>query len=122
MRAVTTRTAAVALDLTERRLANILSRYPVRSLQRGQRGQARRIPLQTVEYLAVTLEIEALLGIPLAAALKLADRTLENSGHLETPTAWLNVDLESIRHTVLSRLATAVEEVVPPRRGRPPSR
>ncbi len=121
MRAVTTRTVAHALGLTDRQVANILSRYPVRALSRGRQGQSRRIPVQTVEHLALALELEAALRDPLTTALSLADRLMaEGTGHIESDEVLLHVDLPALRSRVMARLAQAVEESVPIARGRPP--
>ncbi len=122
MRAVTSRTIAHALEVPERRIANILSRYEVRGITRGQRGQARRIPVTTAEHLALTLTLEDTLGIGTAHSLRLADRLLSHgTGHIDGELVFLHVDLPALREQVHRKLASAIEEYVPPRRGRPTS-
>ena len=125
MRAVTTGTAAFVLGVPKKDLDNILSRHVVTGFERGTRGLARRISLASIEQVAVAIDLARDFSIPIPVALTLADRALvSREGIITSPGGHLAIhaDLDRIRRDLHSRLAEAIEDVIPPRRGRPASR
>lgn len=123
MRAVTTGTAAFALGIAKKDLDNILSRYPVRSFERGRQGSARRLSLASIEQVALAIDLARDFSIPIPTALVLAEEALAShegviasqGGHLA-----IHVDLDRIRRELQAKLTEAIEYMIPPRRGRPP--
>jgi hypothetical protein len=116
MRAVTTGTAAFALGITKKDLDNILSRYGVRGFERGRQG---------VEQVALAIDLTRDYSIPVPTALLLAEEALSShEGVITSPGGHIaiHVDLERIRRDLQAKLAEAIENIIPPRRGRPPTR
>jgi len=125
MRAVTTGTAAFALGIPKKELDNILSRYEVRGYERGRQGVARRLSQASIEQVAVAIDLTRNYAIPAPTALLLAEEALSSrEGVIPSPGGHLaiHVDLERIRRELQAKLAEAIENVIPPRRGRPPTR
>lgn len=125
MRAVTTGTAAFALGVTKKDLDNILSRYPIRGFERGRQGQARRLSLASIEQVAIAIDLAHDYAIPVPTALLLAEEALSSpEGVILSPGRHLalHVDLDRIRRDIQAKLTDAIERVIPPRRGRPPTR
>lgn len=125
MRAVTTGTAAFALGITKKDLDNILSRYDVRGFERGRQGVARRLSQASIEQVAVAMDLTRDYSIPVPTALLLAEEALSSrEGVVTSPGGHLaiHVDLERIRRDLQAKLAEAIENIIPPRRGRPPAR
>jgi len=125
MRAVTTGTAAFALGISKKDLDNILSRYPVRGFYRGQRGVARRLSVVSIEQVALAIDLAREYSIPTPTGLLLAEEALSSrEGVITTPSGHLAIhaDLERVRRDLYAKLTEAIEYVIPPRRGRPPTR
>jgi hypothetical protein len=125
MRAVTTGTAALALGIHKKDLDNILSRYHVRGFERGRQGVARRLSQASIEQVALAIDLTRDFSIPTPTALLLAEEALSSrEGVITSPGGHLAIhaDLERIRHDLQAKLAEAIEYVIPPRRGRPPTR
>lgn len=125
MRAVTTGTAAFALGIPKKELDNILSRYAVRGFERGRQGVARRLSQASIEQVALAIDLTRDYSIPVPTALLLAEEALSSrEGVITSPGGHLaiHVDLERIRRDLQAKLAEAIENVIPPRRGRPPVR
>lgn len=125
MRAVTTGTAAFALGIPKKELDNILSRYSVRGYERGRQGVARRLSQASVEQVALAIDLTRDYAIPVPTALLLAEEALSSrEGVITSPGGHLaiHVDLVRIRRDLQVKLAEAIENVIPPRRGRPPAR
>jgi len=125
MRAVTTGTAAFALGITKKDLDNILSRYPIRGYERGRQGVARRLSLASIEQVALAIDLTRDYSIPVPTALLLAEESLSSrEGVVSSPGGHLAIhaDLDRIRRDLQAKLAEAIEHVIPPRRGRPPTR
>ena len=119
MRAVTSATAAAVLGIRPKQLDNVLARIGPAAFPRGRQGRDRRIPVQRLPELAVTLELVARLGLPVRKAHRAADALTR--GALDTgPLLSLAVDLPTIRRRLDARLALAIESIVRPPRGRPP--
>lgn len=125
MRAVTTGTAAFALGISKKDLDNIVSRYPIRGLERGKQGVARRLSLASIEQVAIAIDLTRDYSIPTPTALLLAEEALgSREGVIASPGGHLaiHVDVERIRKDILAKMAEAIEYVIPPRRGRPPTK
>lgn len=123
MRAVTTGTAAFALGIARKDLDNILSRYPIRGFERGKQGQARRLSLASIEQVALAIDLATDFSIPVPTALLLAEEALSSpEGVIPSPGGHLAIhaDLVRIRRDLHAKLTEAVENIIPPRRGRPP--
>ena len=125
MRAVTTGTAAFALGITKKDLDNILSRYGVRGYERGRQGVARRLSQASIEQVALAIDLARDYSIPVPTALLLAEEALSSrEGVITSPGGHLaiHVDLDRIRRELQAKLAEAIENIIPPRRGRPLTR
>lgn len=123
MRNLSTATSAEALGVAPKALDNLLTREARRLLPRGRRGRARRIPLPVVERVAVALILRRDLGVSHSRGLELAGELLASSGEvLIGSLGTLRFDVSRLRVALQSALADAAEEVVVPRRGRPPKR
>jgi hypothetical protein len=125
MRAVTSGTAAFALGVAKKDLDNILSRYPVRGMDRGRQGVPRRLSFASIEQVAVAIDLTRVYAIPTPTALLLAEEALSSrEGIITSPGGHLaiHVDIERIRRDLQAKLTDAIENVIPPRRGRPPVR
>lgn len=125
MRAVTTGTAAFALGIAKKDLDNILSRYPVRGFERGRQGVARRLSLASIEQIALAIDLAREYSIPIPTGLLLAEEALSSrEGVITAPGGHLAIhaDLDRIRRGLQVKLTEAIENVIPPRRGRPPVR
>jgi hypothetical protein len=119
-----TATAATALRVTPKWLDNLLSHNTIDGFSRDSQGVARRLSLATITVLALAKELVDTLELSVPAALRLADRILDDSsGHLVlSPALSLAVHADSLKSDLLARLAHAVESAPSPRRGRPPKR
>lgn len=123
MRTVTTGTAAFVLGIHKKDLDNILSRHALRGFERGIRGLSRRISMESIEQVAVAIDLARDFSIPIPAALALSDRVMRSrEGVITSPDGHLalHADLDRIRRELHGRLSEAIERVIPPRRGRPP--
>jgi len=142
LRAVTTATAAAVLAVNRRALDSLLARLDSPLLPRGRQGVERRIPVHLLEALLLTTELAQRLQVPVreafAIALELTGVTgakakaasSEHSGSSSsTPDArdsvavgdfaMLQVDRHALKREIEHRLATAIESIGRPRRGRP---
>jgi hypothetical protein len=71
--------------------------------------------------LSVTALLTKELGVPLAAAVELAEKLVRNGGAHKSPAGVdVRLDLQRLRSAMLERLENAVEIAPIPRRGRPP--
>ncbi len=125
MRAVTSGTAAFALGIAKKDLDNILSRYTVRGFARVRQGVPRRLSLASIEQVALAIDLTRVYGIPTPVALLLAEEALSSrEGVITSPGGHLaiHVDVERIRRDLQAKLTDAIEHVIPPRRGRPPTK
>jgi hypothetical protein len=125
MRAVTTGTAAFVLGVSKKDLDNIVSRYTIRGYERGKQGIARRLSLASIEQVALAIDLSRDYSIPIPTALLLAEEALSSrEGVITSPGGHLAIhaDLDRIRRDLQAKLAEAIERVIPPRRGRPPTR
>jgi hypothetical protein len=120
-RAYTIATAALTLQMPAKWLDNTLSHIRVSGVQQERQGVARRITVDGMLILAAATLLIKDLGVPLAAAVEIAESLVGNKGQFESPGgAEVRLDLQSLRSTMLERLENAVEIAPVPRRGRPP--
>ena len=125
MRTVTTGTAAFALGIAKKDLDNILSRYAIRGYERGRQGVARRLSMASIEQVALAIDLSRDYSIPIPTGLLLAEEALSSrEGVIAAPGGHLaiHVDLVRIRKALHAKLTEAIENVIPPKRGRPPAR
>lgn len=123
MRGLTTQTAALALGVERKILDNILAREAKPFASAGRRGKNRRIDFPTLERIAIALILNRDLGVPISKGLDLAERILRAPRDRELPLGSLmslRFDTAHLHRALESAIADAVEEFVPPRRGRPP--
>jgi len=120
-RAYTVATAALALGTSAKWIDNALSHHTVRGVVQERQGISRRLTVDGLLILSIALLLTAELGTRVANALLIADQLVANGGRLQ-PLHGLKIelDLETFRNQLLSRLEQAVEVAPLPRRGRPP--
>jgi len=119
-RAYTLATAALALDVSRKWLDNTLSHFRVQGVVQARQGIPRRLSIESLTLIAISLNLSADFEIPLAKALDLATRLAASGGKLTLKSgARIEVDLPGITESLLQRLEHAVEVVPLPRRGRP---
>jgi hypothetical protein len=120
-RAYTVGTAALALDVSAKWLDNVLSHFPVPGVLQERQGIPRRVSLEGMLELAVTLILIDDLKIPIRTALGVARDIAQMGGQHQTASGLsIGLDLSTIRAGLEARLAQAVEIAPLPRRGRPP--
>jgi len=121
---ITTATAARALGVDRKVLDNILSREGRHLVQPGRQGRCRRLPVAALEVLAVALLLNRDLEIPVAKGIDLA-KSLRSAPNQEIGVGRLGkliFSVSALRPLLLASIGEAIEEVHPPRRGRPPSK
>src|SRR5215208_636980 len=117
-----TAAVALAIECDSKWIDNLLSRHPLRGVNRGRQGTARRVTLIGLYHIAVTRHLVQTLGMPLARSVDVAARLCSSAsgevrlGHGLT----LHIDLSRLQRELERRLREAAEVVVAPRRGRPP--
>jgi len=120
-RAYTVGTIALALDIPTKWVDNILSHYQVQGVVQKRQGVSRKVSLEGLLQLTVSLVLTQDLNIPISHALRLASDLTRTDGHHRTPAGiGIDLDLARIREDLEARLAQAVEIAPVPRRGRPP--
>lgn len=109
----------------------MLARLSQDVLPKGRQGVERRIPIQLLETLALATDLAGALGLQFREAFEVAESlTGTATGAIGQRAAAsrlgeftrLEVDREALRREIEQRLASAIESVVRPRRGRPRSR
>jgi hypothetical protein len=119
-RAYTIATAALTLGTSIKWLDNALSHNRVSGIARERQGIARRLTIEGLVALALTVLLVRELGLPTAKAITLAENLADNEGRYVAPQGLiLTLDLASFRADLLERLESAVEVVPVPKRGRP---
>ena len=119
-RSYTLATAALALGVSAKWIDNALSHHTVKGVVQQRQGIPRRITIDGLLILSIALQLTAELGSTLANALYLSHQLVANGGRLQ-PLHGLKIelDLETFRNQLLSRLEHAVEVAPLPKRGRP---
>ena len=122
MRTFSTATAAHALGVDRKVLDNLLTREAKALVGVGRRGKDRRISFLVLEQLALALLLKRDLGVSLAKALELAAAIAHSpTGEIAVGSlGTLRYVHSGLRSPLEAALADALEEVAPPRRGRPP--
>ena len=120
-RAYTIATAALALEVSVKWLDNVLSHNRVPGVAQERQGVSRRLTVDGLLVLALTVLLIQELGVPTTKALSLAEDLAKNEGrYLARQELNLNLDLASFRAHLLESLEKAVEVAPVPKRGRPP--
>ncbi|MGK2963284.1 MAG: hypothetical protein ACSLFK_14260 [Gemmatimonadaceae bacterium] len=119
MRGYTVATAAVALNVTAKWVDNALSHHRVVGVFQARQGVARRLTVEAVTVLEITLRLMRALRIPAAIALQIGQELSRNGSAYSREGCEVRLDVDALRSTVAQRLAEAVEYTPVPRRGRP---
>ena len=120
-RAYTIATAALALGTSSKWLDNTLSHYRVLGVVQKKQGVARRLSIDGLLTLAVTLALTNELGSTVADAIKISDELIAAGGRFTSQRGLrIDLDLQEFRDRLLLQLEQAVEVAPLPRRGRPP--
>ena len=123
MRAYTTSTVAVALQVTPKWLDNTLSHFRVTGVSSGRQGVARRLDRRAVTVLEIALLMSSGIGAPMDQALAVAEEIVRSGGRVVTRRGLsIAIDLDQLEQKLTERLAEAVEFTPVPRRGRPAGR
>ena len=122
MRFFSTATAAHALGIDRKALDNLLTRQAKHLARFGRRGKSRHISFSVLSLIALALLLNRDLGISLERSLELAASITESPmGEIAVGTlGTIRYDHMRLRGQLDVALAVAMEEVAPPRRGRPP--
>src|ERR1700680_630674 len=119
-RAYTIATAALTLENSVKWLDNVLSHNRVSGVARERQGIARRLTVEGLVALSLTVLLVQELGLPTAKAITVAENLASGEGQYITPLGLtLTLDLSSFRADLLDRLESAVEVAPVPKRGRP---
>ncbi|MEO8911094.1 MAG: hypothetical protein ABI408_12850 [Gemmatimonadaceae bacterium] len=119
-RAYTVATAALALGIPPKWLDNVLSHHRIAGVVQERQGIPRKLSIDGLMVLALTVFMIEELELSTARAIKIAQEFLKNAGAYESPMGLrLSLDLPAFRATLLERLENAVEIAPAPRRGRP---
>ena len=99
----------------------MLSHNRVPGVSQERQGVSRRLTVEGLLVLALSILLIHELGVPTSKAIALAEDLVKNEGRHEAGRGLaVNVDLASLRLGLLERLENAVEVAPVPRRGRPP--
>ncbi len=121
-RAYTVATAALALGMPIKWVDNVLSHYKVPGIRQERQGIARRLGIESLLILALTVLLVDELGLPTSRAIIVAEGIMKNSGRfLARDGLSVEIDLPAFEAGLIERLEIAVEIAPIPRRGRPPT-
>ena len=119
-RAYTIATAALTLGTSIKWLDNVLSHNRVSGIAQERQGVSRRLTVEGLVGLALTVLLVRELGLPIAKAIGVAENLANNEGrYIASRGLMLTLDLSSFRADLLERLENAVEMAPAPKRGRP---
>lgn len=133
MRAFTTHTTAVALDLDSKWIDNLLTHNQIDGCIRVRQGVGRKLTPRGVLHVAVIAELTRSLRIPVRVACDVARELLTPAAAKQpgsppdvallevSPSLAIRLDLDALGRSITPRLALAVETARRPRRGRPPA-
>jgi hypothetical protein len=117
---LTTTTAAVALGVSPKALDNLLSHSRGTVVPVGRRGRSRQLTYGAVERIAIAMLLNRDLSMPLGAALDVAESLIAGDGRCRIGSVGsLSFDLRDVRSSLGRAIATTLEEIPHPRRGRP---
>ena len=120
-RAYTIATAALALGTSVKWLDNVLSHNRVSGVAQERQGISRRLTVEGLLVLALTVLFIQELGLPTPKAIVLAEDLVKNEGrYMAQQGLTVALDLPSFRIRLLENLENAVEIAPVPKRGRPP--
>ena len=120
-RAYTIATAALALGTSVKWLDNVLSHNRVSGVAQERQGISRRLTVEGLLVLALTVLLIQELGLPTPKAIVLAEDLAKNEGrYMAQQGLTVALDLPSFRIRLLENLENAVEIAPVPKRGRPP--
>jgi hypothetical protein len=119
-RAYTIATAALTLGTPVKWLDNVLSHNRLSGIERERQGVSRRLTVEGLVGLALTVLLARELGLPIAKAIVIGENLAKNEGrYIASRGLMLTLDLLSFRADLLERLENAVEMAPVPKRGRP---
>lgn len=119
-RAYTIATAALTLGTSVKWLDNVLSHNRISGIARDRQGVSRRLTVEVLVGLVLTVLLMRELGLSTAKAIAVAEKLARNEGRYIAPHGlMLSLDLSSLRADLLERLERAVEIAPVPKRGRP---
>src|SRR5689334_12696119 len=122
-RAYTVATAALALDVSVKWLDNTLSHFNVQGVTQARQGVARKLSIESLTILAITVSLVRALDTPVQRAIDLATQLTRSNGTIAVPgDIQINIDVQHTTDLLLERLEHAVEIAPLPRRGRPPQK
>jgi hypothetical protein len=120
-RAYTIATAALTLEMPVKWLDNTLSHIKILGVRQEKQGIARRITIDGLLVLSITVLLINELGFSLSRAAKMAETLANNNGVYTSPGGvGIHLNLEALKFKLLERLEHAVEVAPIPKRGRPP--
>ncbi len=122
-RAYTIATAALALQVSTKWLDNTLSHCSVQGVSQTRQGVSRKLSIEALTILAVTLAFINDLGMPAATAIEVATQLTRSGGRMALrESITIELDIGRVTAALLERLEHAVEIAPLPRRGRPPQK
>ena len=122
-RAYTVATAALALRVSPKWIDNTLSHFDVQGVSQARQGVSRKLSVEALTVLSITLTLIQDLATPVANALHVATQLSQSNGQITLPLGLaLEIDIEKTTIALLERLEHAVEIAPLPRRGRPPQK
>src|SRR5690349_24372046 len=115
-RAYTVATAALALGVSAKWIDNVLSHNDVTGVSQAKQGVARRLSVESLIILTISVSVIKDLDVPVAKALSLAAQLLQSRGTATLPSgARLQIDVEQTTTDLHQRLEHAVEIAPLPR-------
>ena len=121
-RAYTVATAALALGVPLKWVDNVLSHNKLVGIRQQRQGVARRLGVEGLVVLALTVLLIDQLDLPTAKAIVVATQIIQGSGRYTANQGLvIEIDLEAFQVDLLAKLENAVEIAPVPRRGRPPA-
>jgi hypothetical protein len=120
-RAYTVATAALALGVPVKWVDNILSHNKVTGVRQERQGVARRLGIEGLIVLALTVVLVNELGLSTTKAISVAEGIVKSRGRYPAARGLsIELDLQAFQASLLEQLESAVEIAPIPRRGRPP--
>ena len=121
-RAYTVATASLVLGMPAKWVDNLLSHHKVPGVHQERQGIARRLSIEGLRILSLTVLLIDELGLSATKALVIADGIIRNGGQFLGPKGLsVEIGLAAFEARLIERLESAVEIAPLPRRGRPPA-
>lgn len=121
LRGYTVHATALALQVDEKWVDNLLSHNVIPGIARSTRGVRRRLPERSILIIAIARLLNSELLIPVHRAVSIARSIVETGSEFTpAPSIALRVDLDTLATDLKSRLDQAAEFAPLPKRGRPP--